>query len=247
MRWFSIIDYNKYIGLQSGKLKIIKVERNYKEKTTYAISKCECGNIIKTKLRSITSGDRKSCGCIKPGIKSHQAKNRLNLCGFKIGKITVTTPTNKRAKNGAVMWNYKCECGNTGIACGVDIKRGQILSCGCKRREYRNSKYEMIVENFLITNKIEYIKEYRFDNCRNKNPLPFDFYLPKHNICIECQGQQHYHAVKHFGGEENYKKITYRDTIKKNYCKSNSIKLIYIPYTLNEKEIQLYLSKKLTP
>lgn len=171
----------------------------------------------------------------------------INLSGFKIGKITVTEPSIKRASNGSIMWNYKCECGNVGLACGSDIKRGQILSCGCSKVERRPSKYEIIVEDFLISKKISYNREFRFEDCRNKNPLPFDFYLPDFNTCIECQGQQHYYPIEYFGGAENYNKVVFRDKIKKEYCENNSIQLLYIPYKLSEKEIQLYLSKKLTP
>ena len=247
MEWFNITDYDKYIGKQYGKLNIIKVERDYKNKITYATAKCDCGNIIKVKLGYITSGDKKSCGCLKPGIKKMNSKNKIDLSGFKIGKITVTEPSDKRAKNGSIKWNYKCECGNIGIACGSDIRRGQILSCGCSKVKNRPSKYEITVENFLNSNNIKYNREFRFDDCRNKNPLPFDFYLPDFNICIECQGQQHYYPVEHFGGIDNYNNIILRDKIKMEYCKQHSIELLYIPYTLNEEEIQLYLLKKLTP
>lgn len=228
-------------------MNILKVERDYESKITYATAKCDCGNIIKTRLGLITSGDKKSCGCLKHGVKKMCAKNILDLSGFKIGKITVTTPSDKRASNGAIMWNYECECGNTGVACGSDIKRGQILSCGCSKVENRPSKYEIIVEKILNSKNIRYNKEFRFNDCRNKNTLPFDFYLPDFNVCIECQGQHHYYPIEHFGGIENYNKVVLRDKIKMEYCKENSIELIYIPYTLNEEEIQLYLLKKLTP
>jgi len=33
--------------------------------------------------------------------------------------------------------------------------------------------------------KIKYINQKRFKKCKNKLPLPFDFYLPDLNICIE--------------------------------------------------------------
>ena len=247
LEWFNITDYNKYIGKQYGKLKILKVERDYENKITYATAECDCGNVIKARLGLITSGDKKSCGCLKHGVKRMQSNNIIDLSGFKIGKITVTESSNRRASNGSIMWNYKCECGNTGIACGTDIRRGQILSCGCSKVESRPSKYEITVENFLKSKNIKYNREFRFDDCRNKNPLPFDFYLPDFNTCIECQGQQHYYPIEHFGGVENYNKIILRDKIKKEYCEKNSIKLLYIPYTLNEDEIQLLLLKKLTP
>ena len=60
--------------------------------------------------------------------------------------------------------------------------------------------------------------------------LPFDFYLPQYNCCIEYDGKQHYL----YGGFGNdlleLMNIKYRDNIKTNYCQQNNIKLIRIPY-----------------
>ena len=47
------------------------------------------------------------------------------------------------------------------------------------------SKGEIEVESILKQNYIEYIREYRFGDCKYKKELPFDFYLPNNNICIE--------------------------------------------------------------
>lgn len=65
--------------------------------------------------------------------------------------------------------------------------------------------------------------------------MPFDFYIPDKNICIEFQGKQHYQNVQ-FGGiseelaNENLIENQKRDLIKFNYCKNNSIQLVIIPY-----------------
>lgn len=77
---------------------------------------------------------------------------------------------------------------------------------------------------------IEYIEQYRFENCRNKRPLPFDFYLPNYNMCIEYQGGQHYFSVDYFGGSSRFEEQQKKDDIKRDYCKTNNIKLIEIPY-----------------
>ena len=34
--------------------------------------------------------------------------------------------------------------------------------------------------------------------------MPFDFYLPKHNICIEYDGKQHFEPIDIFGGEDEF-------------------------------------------
>ena len=60
--------------------------------------------------------------------------------------------------------------------------------------------------------------------------LPFDFYLPKYNICIEYDGQQHYKIDCFNNTLLDLMNLRYRDDIKTNYCQQNNIKLIRIPY-----------------
>ena len=92
------------------------------------------------------------------------------------------------------------------------------------------SKGELCVKLWLEENNIEYIQQYTFDNCRDKQVLPFDFYLPTYNSCIEYQGKQHYEAIEYFGGQEKFELQQKHDTIKNEYCKNNGIPLLRIPY-----------------
>lgn len=95
---------------------------------------------------------------------------------------------------------------------------------------YNESKGEKKIAEVLDEMNIPYFKQYRFDKCRYKNPLPFDFYLPQHNICIEYDGALHYEPIGHFGGDEHLENTQLRDEIKTKYCKKHKIKLIRIPY-----------------
>lgn len=75
---------------------------------------------------------------------------------------------------------------------------------------------------------IKYEREKRFDDCKNKKALPFDFYLPDYNILIEYNGLQHYKDIDI--GRTELALIQHRDSIKKKYCEDNNIQLIIIPY-----------------
>ena len=55
-----------------------------------------------------------------------------------------------------------------------------------------------------------------------------DFFLPKHNIAIECQGEQHYKPIDFFGGISGFEKTIERDKIKMNKCTEHLVKLIYV-------------------
>lgn len=85
--------------------------------------------------------------------------------------------------------------------------------------------------------KVDYNYKYPFDDCVDKFVLPFDFYIPKYNLCIEYDGIQHFQPVAHFGGEEQLKIQKRHDEIKDKYCKDNGIRLLRIKYTkLNQIE-----------
>lgn len=92
------------------------------------------------------------------------------------------------------------------------------------------TKGEQYISNYLFVNHIDFIPQYKFEDCKYINPLPFDFYLPKHNMCIEYQGKQHYCAIDFFGGEEKFEEQIKRDDIKKSYCNNNKITLLEISY-----------------
>ena len=101
---------------------------------------------------------------------------------------------------------------------------------GCP--ECRRSKGAIKVLIFLKKHNINFEKEKKFIGCISKkeNPLRFDFYLPKFNICIEYDGEQHFKSSKFFGGNKKLKNIQENDQIKNQYCIDNNIKLIRIKY-----------------
>lgn len=94
----------------------------------------------------------------------------------------------------------------------------------------RESRGEKEVKRILDKLKIEFKTQYKFEDCKIKLCLPFDFYLPQYNICIEYDGGQHFEIVEYFGGLDKFIDTKIHDTIKNDYCKKNNINLIRIPY-----------------
>jgi hypothetical protein len=91
-----------------------------------------------------------------------------------------------------------------------------------------SSKGELLVNNFLISNNVKFKPQHKFPECKYKRVLPFDFYLPDYNICVEFDGMQHYKSVKHFGGDKIFVEQQLKDKIKSDYCIKNNVKLIRI-------------------
>lgn len=92
-------------------------------------------------------------------------------------------------------------------------------------------------------NYINYEHQFKFKECRSINPLPFDFYLPKHSLCIEYDGEQHFKPIDIFGGQKAFEELKMRNNIKTKYCEDNDIKLLRIKYSDN---IKIKLKENLT-
>lgn len=116
-----------------------------------------------------------------------------------------------------------------------------LKSKGCPNCFQTMSTGEKIIARFLINNNIKYEYEKHFSELSR---MSYDFYLPDHNLLIEFQGEQHYHPIVCFGGEEAFKIQQEHDRIKKEFAESNNINLLYIPY-YHKYKIDSYLKSLL--
>lgn len=223
-------------GQQFEKLTVIRRVKNNKHGSTKWLCQCACGKQTEVLGTDLRLGKTKSCGCFSRNIGERRFKD---LTGQQFGLLTVISQSKQR-RNNKIMWLCQCKCGKYTTVAGSDLTTGNTASCGCKHK----SMGEINCENSLINSNIQYYTQYSFDNCYNPNTnklLKFDFYLPEYNICIECDGQQHFNPVSVFGGKEAFRKQQQNDEIKNQYCKDNNITLIRIPYWDYDKLDEEYL------
>lgn len=114
--------------------------------------------------------------------------------------------------------------GHQWYACPSNI----LFGTGCPQCKASHGERE--ISAWLSDHLINFEPQKTFNGCKNKKLLPFDFYIPEYNLCIEYDGEQHYMPVKHFGGQTRLEKTIYRDKIKTNYCMANNIQLLRIRY-----------------
>ena len=88
----------------------------------------------------------------------------------------------------------------------------------------KSSKLESFIFKLLKDNNIDFEYQKRFDWLGKQS---LDFYLPKYNIAIECQGIQHFKPIKLFGGEYGFNKNKLRDNKKFYLCRKNNVKILY--------------------
>ncbi|RTK97161.1 MAG: hypothetical protein EKK64_02035 [Neisseriaceae bacterium] len=113
---------------------------------------------------------------------------------------------------------------------------------GCPKCNF--SRGEIKIEKFLKSKNIKFEHGKKFEDCKLKLSLPFDFYLADYNLCIEYDGQQHHSPISYFGGVKRFKEYQKKDKIKTNYCSEKKIDLIRIPFWEYDK-IEEILEKKI--
>ena len=97
------------------------------------------------------------------------------------------------------------------------------------------SALEKEIKDELLKNNIEFEEQKTFDWLTYKSKQYLDFYIPKYNVAIECQGIQHFKPTPFFtknydNAEIGFKEIVKRDLNKKKLCEENGVKLLYFAH-----------------
>lgn len=218
---YSLVDYTHNMD----KIKIICHEHGiFEQRASGHLSGKRCLKCV-IKEQTLTTKE-----FIKRAKEVHGDKYDYSLANYINDKIKISIICSKHGE-----FNQKPSNHTQGQGCPV-----------CKE-----SRGEKEIRDILKENAIIFENQKKFDDCRNINPLPFDFYLPEYNICIEYNGRQHYQTVSNnfFGDEEQLMQTQKRDKIKYHYCKNNDIKLVVIKYdeNISEKVNELLTTLKVMP
>ncbi len=113
------------IGFRVGMLEVTKATAERKNGYTVWRCRCDCGNERLLDTRALQRGTVTDCGCrskVPPGAN--------DLTGRRFGKLTVLEPTGGR-QYGGLVWQCRCDCGNTVPVSAHQLLAGYTKSCGC--------------------------------------------------------------------------------------------------------------------
>lgn len=105
---------------------------------------------------------------------------------------------------------------------------------GCPKCLYK-SQYKLYSRLCNEFPDLEILYEYSPDWLGKQR---FDIYIPKYNIAIEYNGEQHYKPIARFGGVLGYNKTVERDSYKLEKCKANNCKLYVLKYDYKNDDLQ---------
>lgn len=206
---------------------MLQKKEEIKNNKTYVKYICPEHGIHSIRIANLNSG--KGCPeCVHDKqreiykISYEEVEKRIKDCGgILLNKKDYVNQTTK---------NLKVVCPSCGNVFTTSLRNftqhgGQVCSECCDNESIGEKK----IKNYLKNNGINFKQEYWFKDCRDTNPLPFDFYLPDQNIIIEFDGRQHFEETSHF--TYSFETVKKHDEIKNKYCHENGIHLIRIPYT----------------
>ena len=172
------------------------------------------------------------CGCPKCGGRQKLTKEQFVERSRKIhgDKYDYSLVEYKSTKQ-----KVKIICPKHGVF--EQMPKLHMKGNGCPKCNY--SSLEREVDMVLTENSFFYIPQCGCKTFKWIGLQSLDFYIPKYNVAIECQGEQHYKPTTFStdklkeSRQKHLEIIQERDQRKARLCKENGVKLLY--YTHCEK------------
>lgn len=224
----SFEEVNKFVNENSN---CTLLSESYKNTKTNLKFKCKCGEIFHKTFEKF----KKSLMCKECSYEQISISQTFDYSFVKYYIESKSCEILSRQYNSCEdLLDIKCSCGEIYMTTFNSFKNENQIRC--KRCTNKMSKGEILIEEYLRSNRINYETQFTFDNLKafnNKQKLKFDFaiFIESSLYClIEFDGKQHDNPVEYFGGNESFEILKYNDTKKNEYCLNNNIKLIRIPY-----------------
>lgn len=207
-------------------------------KTKVPVQHNICGHKWDVLPRKFVGSEKTRCPkCFKPAKKHHE--EFVHDVYLAVGD-EYSVLSQYKAKNKHVKMKHN-KCGHTWKLMPCNFLHS-VNPTRCPK--CNESKGEKRISAYLSDLSLPYQSQYRIPECKYIRPLPFDFAIiidGSLKLLIEFDGQQHFMPIEQRGGMEEFKIIQKRDQIKTDFCKSNQIPLLRIPYhKINEVEDILY-------
>ena len=177
----------------------------------------------------------------KSGCATCRAENIKDLCLIPLEeqiKKAQKIHNNKYDYSLADTAEYQNSDSKIPIICPIHGVFEQRMGCHIHKASgcpiCKSSKGEKFITKILTEKSINFETQKKFPDCKNIKQLPFDFFLPKHNILIEFDGEQHFKPMRFLDpvrGEKKLKELQARDKIKTEWAKSSIYTLHRIIYT----------------
>lgn len=160
---------------------------------------------------------------------------KYNIIGQRFGRLTVISlsPIKKSRK---LYWNCKCDCGNTTVVSGSNLRAGKVISCGCAHKyakldDLTNQQFGYLTVKELDKNN-NFARIHWICECICGNKISVAAIHLKNNKITHCGCQSNISQ-----GENKIKEILLKDNISFEQHK-------YIKYKNHRYFFDFYIENK---
>ncbi|NUJ06927.1 hypothetical protein [Bacillus paranthracis] len=198
----------------------------YKNAFTKVKLQCDKGHVYHAKPNSFTSSQKARCLTCS-GHDPKQAEEDLRNLIKENDHELLSEYINTNTK---ALIDFKC--GHE-----PHWMRPYVYKQGQRCPICRESRGERIIREYLESNSILYISQYKFP----KDTKSYDFYLPVENTIVEVHGQQHYEEVKifHHHSYKTFEDELLNDRCKEEFAKERGCSYIVVNYREHKPELAL--------
>ena len=205
-------------GQVFGKLTAISFRT--KNKMTYWLCKCTCGNTKEVRRDHLKNGSIFSCGCYSA---------REDLTGQVFNRLTAISFQESTKKRGT-LWKWKCSCGNIIILPASDVKSGNTKSCGCffKEKITKHNKYKTRVYGIWssLTNRCLRPNTRHYPRYGGRGITICDSWLKFENFYADMGDPPEGYQIDRIDNNKGYYKENCRWTTPKENCRNKSTNII---------------------
>lgn len=121
------------IGCNFGKLTVISLVTEHRRPSLSRwLCQCSCGKQSQVVATFLTTGNTKSCGCLR-------GKPMIDLTGKRFGMLIAIKRVENRKKQ--TRWLCQCDCGCESIVFYSALVNELSKSCGCRKGNFVQKIY----------------------------------------------------------------------------------------------------------
>lgn len=163
-------------------------------------------------------------------INAEEVINKINT--YRVDELVVISEPSEII-NSSTRFRVKCKkCGHIWETSYYNLIKENCTGCPRCHGWKTENKMCDIIEGYGY----DIIKQKKFSDCKDIQPLPFDCYIDELNMAFEYDGEGHYNPIPRKRNEclgsqmERLIDTRRHDRIKSLYCIDNNIALCRIPY-----------------
>ena len=120
------------------------------------------------------------------GNTGRKSARAIDMTGVVCGKLTVLKRANTK-EGGGLCWECSCECGNSYIARGRDLRNGKRKSCGClSRQALELGRFPRLTEDEKTRRLRDYKFKYKYGITLETRDLLATIQKQQCAICKSC-------------------------------------------------------------